>query len=490
MRLPEGARWLTLLLVLGAGCFVPRERDGREDTRCASCHGDPSRAGDALLKAAPPNDIRGNSAAEYPGVGAHLLHVSGGATYRAVPCAACHRVPAELSDPLHNDGVTQVVLDGGGTWDLGSRTCSGTACHRAAAAVWTRPRSTAEACGSCHGVPPPPPHPQGGACAGCHGELDAGLHVDGVLQVGASCSSCHGSDDGGAPPRSLDGGTGREHRGVGAHAVHLSGGATTRAVPCEGCHEVPSMVVTPRHPNGGPAEVTALTGWDAGSATCATGCHFGASPQWTSQTSLTCSGCHGSPPPPPHPQLAQCSTCHPFAKASHVNGVVELAAPATCDGCHGSAANPAPPRDLDGGTATSRPGVGAHQVHLSGSPRARTVPCGECHLVPAQVFAPQHPDGVTQVRFSGVAIANLAMPRYENGTCAGTACHDVAHFTVTPGGGTDTAPVWTRVDGGQVTCTSCHGQPPPPPHPVRTDCAACHPGVGATHVNGRVDFVP
>ncbi len=439
-------------LLLGA-CLVPREPNGRPDETCTSCHGDATRAGDAVSRSAPPKDIRGNTGVEFPGVGAHALHLASG-----VQCSGCHLVPATLGAPGHNDGVTQVVFDGGGAWDLGSRTCSNTACHRAESGVWTRPR--ADACGTCHGLPPPAPHPQATACGTCHLPVDGGAHVNGVvdLQVAVSCGACHGVDATGAPDS-------------GAHATHLAAG-----VACATCHDVPASIAS--HPNG-QLEVR-----------CGGACHFGAPPPWTSTQDLTCSGCHGAPPPAPHPQAPQCSMCHAFSPATHVNGAVDVAVPASCDGCHGSAANPAPPRDLDGGVETSRPGVGAHQVHLVPNPRTRTVECSECHVVPAAVLAAGHVDGVTQVRFSGVAVANLAMPRYTGGTCAGTACHDVAHFTVQPGGGTTTAPEWTRVDGGQVTCTSCHGQPPPPPHPVRTDCGACHPGVGATHVNGRVDFVP
>jgi len=448
------------LLVLMCACLQPREPQGRQDESCAWCHGDGTRPGDALTKAAPPRDVHGNTDVVFPGVGAHALHLQGGETYRAVACSGCHLVPASLSSAGHNDGVSQVVLDGGGTWAPGPRTCSGSACHKAVSGVWTRPRSSAEACGSCHGVPPPAPHPQAGACAVCHGELDAGQHVDGVVQtVTASCSACHGSADAGTPLS-------------GAHGAHVARFA------CSTCHVVPAAPATETHPNG------------RVDVTCGTSCHYGNPPAWTSPAQLSCSGCHGAPPPVPHPQVLQCALCHPVGGERHVNGSVEAPLPGGCNGCHGGAMNAAPPRDLDGGADTARPGVGAHQAHLVDTGRARVPACSECHAVPAQLFAPGHLDGLTQVRFSGVATANGATPRYQGGSCAGSACHDVRHFTVQPGGGNATEPQWTRVDGSQVSCTSCHGQPPPAPHPARTDCAACHPGVGPLHVNGRVDFVP
>src|SRR6185369_9519609 len=160
---------------------------------------------------------------------------------------------------------------------------------------------------------------------------------------------------------------------------------------------------------------------------------------------LACSGCHSSPPAAPHPQVSNCTLCHATDRGQHVDGIVEVAVPATCDGCHGSATNPAPPRSLDGG-----PDVGAHQTHVVGRGTSRPVPCGECHLVPATVRASGHLDGVTQVRFSGVALTNLAMPTYAQGTCTNTACHDVSNWTGgAPGGGATTSPTWS---GGQTTC--------------------------------------
>src|SRR4029078_5117692 len=57
-----------------------------------------------------------------------------------------------------------------------------------------------------------------------------------------------------------------------------------------------------------------------------------------------------------------------------------------------------------------------------------------------------------------------------------------------------TQPVWTRVDGTQKQCTSCHGAPPPAPHPQNTACEACHADAGPSltiktptqHIDGTV----
>lgn len=515
---------LAVAALASSGCFVQREEArGQGDRTCTRCHGDATREGPPILRSAPPSATSGDARLETPGVGAHQLHLLGTDTARAVACTECHRVPRTIGDEGHNDGVTQVVFgpqatrDGGLTpaWDVTTRQCTNSGCHGPASGRWTSPRASADACGSCHGVPPAPPHPQAGDCAVCHeavmasaGRPDKALHVDGVTQWNeAACDACHGDDDTGAPPTALDGGTAVTHAGVGAHAAHLAGGTHTRPVPCATCHEVPARAATPTHPNGGRAEVRAAVGYSPTTGTCATACHGGTSPVWTAQNvNLGCESCHMSPPPTPHPQVQNCALCHPNSRggsgrdfvdrALHVNGAVDVAQPTACNACHGDA-NPAPPKDTWGNTVTTITGVGAHQAHVVGRGLARVVACDECHVVPATVVAPGHLDGVTQVRFSGVAFANGASPVYANGTCANSACHDVSNYTGTPGGGLATTPSWTLVDGSQRACNSCHGFPPPAPHPPSTICIACHENATnmggfldpSLHINGRVDFV-
>lgn len=485
-------RRLLALLFAVAACTVPREQ-GRADETCSNCHGSEKTP-------APPRDLRGNTALNFPGVGAHGRHLQGSALFKTVECRSCHPVPEALGPPPHNDGVTQVLLSGNDAgYDFATRTCTNSACHGPVSGVWTRQREPEKTCGTCHALPPPAPHPKHLQCAACHGALDGGTHVNGTVDFvsqGAGCRTCHGSDETGAPPRALDGGTERTQRGVGAHAAHLSGGNASRPVPCATCHEVPPAPASPRHPNGGLAEV-ALAGFDSTTLRCTTACHGQSSPVWTSTQPLSCASCHGAPPPAPHPQMNDCATCHPVPSADsrgqHVDGTLQAAVPQGCDGCHGSAANAAPPRAVDGGTSTGSPGVGAHQAHLAGRGLARPVPCDECHRVPSSVRSSGHLDGLAQVVFSGVARANNAQPTYASGSCANTGCHDVAHFIGVPdsGGGQHTTPVWTRVDGAQSTCASCHGMPPPPPHVARADCASCHPtSLPLRHVDGVVDFQP
>jgi predicted CxxxxCH...CXXCH cytochrome family protein len=534
--------WLLVaaLALVAQGCFVSRDRDQQAGTdgTCTNCHGDSSRDGTAVRRAAPPVDVHGNTGVDYPGVGAHELHLSASTTHAALDCTECHAVPKTVDAAGHNVGKTAFTFgplaigDGGfaPSYDFATRRCTNSYCHAATSGVWTDARTSKQACGSCHSLPPPAPHPQAGRCAACHpdvindqGEIiNPSLHVNGTVDVSkAACDSCHGHDDGGAPPVSLDGGTLVTQLGVGAHAAHLAGGAHSRPVKCEECHVVPEKPVTLQHPNGGMAELTfsgvanangAVSAWSEGTQTCTTWCHQangdgGVSPQWTREgTSLSCQGCHGAPPPAPHPQVKNCALCHPNSTGSdglsfldrtlHIDGQIQAGISSQCNACHGSSTNNAPPRDTWGNTATTALGVGAHQSHLVGHGLARQVKCEECHLVPQAPDAGGHLNGSVEVVFSGVAKAYLATPSYTTGTCANTACHDISNITQADGGGTASTPVWTIVDGSQRTCTSCHGFPPPLPHEQRSDCSTCHLNATAQntfvrpelHVNGHVEF--
>ncbi|MCC6333714.1 MAG: hypothetical protein IT380_06975 [Myxococcales bacterium] len=528
--------------LLSSGCLILREEDQQaKDNRCLGCHGSAEATGDAVLKAAPPNDTRGNSAVEAPGVGAHQLHLRASATHGAIACVQCHVVPERTESAGHNDsdGPAELVfgslasLDAGRPrYDANARRCSDVYCHGYAASnIWTLPKSSDQACGSCHGLPPSAPHPQTATCHVCHAEVIAAdrtflapeKHVDGVLQLGeVACNSCHGSDAGAAPPVSLDGGSSRDQLGVGAHTTHLTGSPTARPVACTECHAVPQRLDSPGHTNGtvevifSGAALGQLDGgaaWTRSTATCTAWCHtLGApdagSPAWTSTgPSLDCNGCHSAPPAAPHPGWTRCSACHPNATGdggmqlvdagAHVNGLVEEATPANCDGCHGSTANPAPPRDLNGNTATTVRTVGAHQTHLrDGGAWFRTVECDDCHVVPAQTVAAGHANGAVEVTFSGPAIAGGAMPTWNGTTCANTTCHDPkALVNGNPTGGAHIVPVWTQVDGTQTTCRSCHELPPIAPHVQNPNCGQCHQNYDAgtftrpdLHVNGQVTF--
>jgi predicted CxxxxCH...CXXCH cytochrome family protein len=168
--------------------------------------------------------------------------------------------------------------------------------------------------------------------------------------------------------------------------------------------------------------------------------------------------------------------------------------------CHGGEdlANGAPPRATwgNGGDAVR---TGAHTRHLTAGPVGPAAACSDCHVTPADAFTPGHVDGGTaEVVFARAPLG--AMPAFDRstGTCSGTYCHGGGL-----GGGTRTSPVWTRLGQGEADCGSCHGLPPPPPHPAVSGslerCAVCHaetvtaagalipPAEGGRHLDGLVE---
>jgi predicted CxxxxCH...CXXCH cytochrome family protein len=524
----QGATFSLALAVLAAalaalsapGCLERHEPPEVDPAvaRCTGCHGDAERAGDYLGRSAPPFDLLRQTTSDYPGVGAHAIHLDAGPTHAAIACDECHTIPERVEAPGHADTARPAELtfgplarrgDRNPTYEASPRTCADSYCHREAAPVWSEPRASADACGSCHGLPPPAPHPQSDRCYACHGEvIDAERHflaperhVDGTVDyVAGDCQSCHGSAANPAPPLDTSGNQSSTALGVGAHQAHLDA-KLGRSLACDECHRVPERVEEPTHADGLPAELL-FTGvalseehdaaWDAAQATCSgSWCHgpsagsTHASPVWNVAAELTCTTCHEAPPAAPHPQMTECSTCHAAVvddddhtlrnKARHIDGTVDVEIDEACNACHGDD-DAAPPRDIAGNTLTSAAGVGAHQTHVLGTERSRAVACGECHVVPESVLEVGHADTErpAELLFAGVALARGALPRYENGTCSSTSCHGDVIVGYQESGGANTTPLWTRVDGSEAACGSCHAIPPPPPHPNPYPCHTCH----------------
>jgi predicted CxxxxCH...CXXCH cytochrome family protein len=259
------------------------------------------------------------------------------------------------------------------------------------------------------------------------------------------------------------------------------------------------------------------TVWDTGALTCNDGwCHTPSlegvpSPSWTSDTRLNCNGCHAMPPTAPHPPVENCALCHAdvinaagtiIARELHVDGVVQLKQSTECTGCHGQAGEDPlgpPPRDTLGNSGVEARGVGAHAAHLVGRGLARVLECAECHRVPTAVEEQGHIDSPlpAEVTLTGVAAAFAAEPSYDAGRCAGSYCHGDRTIGGRPSGGQHTVPEWTSTDDSQISCQSCHGMPPPAPHPdPAADCGECHKNADGNdgflhpelHVDGKVTF--
>jgi predicted CxxxxCH...CXXCH cytochrome family protein len=360
---------------------------------CAlACHG-------TETSNAPPRSVGGASDPGLRAVGAHASHVAIAATFhRQVVCADCHVVPAEIGAPGHLDATPGAEVTFGAiagpapAWD--GEVCT-VACHGSVALggaqtapIWTRVDGTQSTCGSCHGSPPPPPHPADSNCATCHPTMEEGSltfrdparHIDGVIDVvdadaTGGCTSCHGSPASAAPPRDLAGGTLPTDRGVGAHAVHLGASTSRRAIACASCHAVPLAIDAPGHLDGddraelrfdalNPAAI-----YDATSATCSnlychgTGRGNSGTAVWNRPGTLACGACHridGAGMSGDHrlhiaEEGLSCSACHAqvvdgnlgIVNANlHVNGVHEvrmgngtydpIARRCTNTGCHGT----------------------------------------------------------------------------------------------------------------------------------------------------------
>jgi predicted CxxxxCH...CXXCH cytochrome family protein len=532
-------RWgAAALAVLLWACLSLRDEARQERNACASCHGSGDRAADALQQAAPPRDLMGNVSPDYPGVGAHQAHLGPSATHGGIACTECHAVPEASDTPGHADSALPAEVqfgalarrgDAAPRYDSVARRCADTYCHGALSPLWTEPAS--ERCGGCHGLPPPAPQPQYERCDACHGAVvdgeqqivDPTSHVEGRVDVGAiACEACHGSAASAAPPPSLDGSTRGDQRGVGAHPAHLAGGTQSRPLACSECHSVPEATHPFLHPDGSLASVV-FTGaaragerapaWDATTGACSDSwCHGpsggpGAAVSWIHGAPLGCVECHGLPPASPHPQVQDCGLCHADVYSSagaaivqrdrHVDGVVDVRVPAACTGCHSSGGADA---GLSGLLPSAAPDIGAHRVHLTPRGPARPVRCEECHAVPSDVFSPGHVDTAlpAEVAFSGVATAFEARPVFDAGSCVQTYCHGDQFIGGRPSGGVDTRPSWVLPgDVSALTCQSCHGLPPPAPHPqAADDCSSCHRNVddnrlfiaAATHVDGVVTF--
>ncbi len=513
--------------------------------QCRACHGNDENA-------APPRGAHGQTSTTDRGVGAHQTHVRADGTHAAIACEVCHVVPKTVSDHGHIDDVdfhatvqfTGLALANGATatYDGKNLTCA-VYCHGStlkapgthSKPVWNQVDGQQRACNSCHGAPPPAPHPTTTDCVGCHAAtagpglsiLHPDKHIDGkvdvVLGPTVSCAGCHG-----APPVTdkhpkVDAlSCGQCHMdSVDAQNKLLPGGkhmdgkvqvVLAPTVNCTTCHAAPPTTAT--HPKLWVEDCSKCHAAtvDAKMQLIAGGKHLDGAVE-VALAPKTCDACHGAPPADvgpehkPHPKMNRCEKCHTttvdaagqiLTGGTHLNGKVELQLPTSCEACHGApGSGGAPAPDHNGNSDPSLPTVGAHAAHLKGKTFSKGgIACTTCHVLPATVDAPGHMYGVSTIVLDKVSTwQGKAAFDQPSQSCSGVACHGA-------GGGSVPTPKWTMTT---LACDACHGIPPAlitghvPTDPAKGTqaCAACHKKTvkpdgsldleGGYHVNGWVD---
>ena len=206
--------------------------------------------------------------------------------------------------------------------------------------------------------------------------------------------------------------------------------------------------------------------------------------------------------------MTQCQTCHGTDLSGGKTGVdckschTSAEGPKACNTCHGSFADPsriAPPRDINGNSATSFRGVGAHAQHLYENILGAKVNCSTCHNLPQDVYAAGHmvndelPAEVMLKENALLFGAGNAAYDYASGNCANSYCHGNFEFSKDSADATNQFAYasdkmtglsktvnWTKVNQGEAFCGSCHGLPPEghiTAGITLNTCYQCHQGV-------------
>ncbi len=389
------------------------------------------------------------------------------------------------------------------------------------------------------------------SCQPCHGAAYDG----GTSEV--SCYTCHRSYPHNASwitPASPDG-HGRYLKNnqwnlsdcQSCHGAQFDGG--TSGVSCYTCHALYPHMAAWSDPSSLNSHGNFLKAkqWDASSCQACHGTLYDGG-----TTGVSCYTCHASYPhdvqfgTAGHPSylqangfpLVECQTCHGASYAGgavvtvscmtagcHVDLNGTAKSPESCNTCHGVFSAPAndflssaPPKSVAGGTATTVPGVGAHQAHLTEGLLSKAVKCQECHQVPSQVSSPGHLGSgpPAEVVFTDI-LARLITgdgtlvpsPAYNASSlaCGGTYCHGTWKlrketsqwpfaYSDSVMVGLDFAPMWTG-GSSQAACGTCHGLPPEGHNAATiTGCGVCHASVvnsagviidKTKHINGKIN---
>ena len=533
-------------------CHGPQYTGGTSGVSCRTCHASYPHSDSWLTTSSPLYHGKYLEAKNFNATECKACHgnqLNGGTS--GVSCGKCH---TSYPHPVGWVDSTSVLFHG--TY-LGSKSYNTAECQQCHGQQYDGGTSGVS-CKTCHSTFP---HPQGWNTSS--DPLFHGVYLKSNSYTTTACQPCHGTN--------YDGGrTGVSCRTCHATFPHTAGWVTTSATDfhgvylksngynlseCQNCHGAQYT--------GGTSGVSCFTchssfphvqGWTTESSASfhgkyleaksyvATECQACHGTQYDGGTSgFSCKTCHASFP---HPSgwvgsgssshiafiksvnfdLSSCRVCHgqDYGTVKVDNSCLtchtQTGGPEACNTCHGSATNPAPPVDLDGNSATTYRGVGAHQAHLVTGTLGAHVQCAECHTVPATLDAPGHlgSDIRAEVVFNdtlarlpsrdGELVPNPSYD-YASFTCSNTYCHgnwvlrkatSLSQFEYTDSimVGANASVVWT---GGstEAQCGSCHGLPPTG-HAAATlaTCQNCHLGVvdgtGAIidptkHINGVIN---
>jgi hypothetical protein len=221
--------------------------------------------------------------------------------------------------------------------------------------------------------------------------------------------------------------------------------------------------------------------------------------------------------------IISCKNCHGSSYAGGSSGVscktsgchTQSAGPQACNTCHGNLNNPAqiaPPRDLDGKTSHTAPGVGAHQAHVTEPEVTNSYRCSACHPQLTGFSDPAHINTTpgAQMQFNALATDNGRLSvnwDRNNLTCSSVYCHGWFEykkgdapanlqfaFAADAMVGNQTPVVWTAENDD---CNFCHGLPPTGHISSSLNgCSSCHANVISSdgkiinkslHINGQAD---
>jgi predicted CxxxxCH...CXXCH cytochrome family protein len=194
----------------GSACLTCHSKPGGPEN-CTVCHGS--------TNAAPPQDLSGNTARSYAGVGSHQSHLLiSNALSAVVVCNECHKVPTSLTSPGHIDTTAGAEVQflgpvvtssfagpGASSYSHSTLKCVNTYCHgnfpngNNMSPVWNDTTGQYQACGSCHGDPTKTgvgnkalpktaanggTHPNSTQCSNCHpNAIDGNYKFKGTLHM-------------------------------------------------------------------------------------------------------------------------------------------------------------------------------------------------------------------------------------------------------------------------------------------------------------------